>query len=115
MAIREPHLCVFTENVRKVTQMHNRNLGSFAYVCIGAMMVGSIVMTDEKGQQVRRGDEHGYFAFGGSTIILLFPKGSVSWSEDLLENSRNQIETLIRMGETIGRINPLANSTDAAR
>jgi phosphatidylserine decarboxylase len=33
-------------------------------VCVGAMMVGSIETTVEEGQQVKRGQEFGYFAFG---------------------------------------------------
>lgn len=48
-----------------------------AYVAIGAMLVGSIVWTagGNKGAQVKRGDELGYFAYGGSTVVVLFPKG----------------------------------------
>jgi phosphatidylserine decarboxylase len=38
-------------------------------VCVGAMMVGTIKTTVEEGQQVRRGQEFGYFAFGtGDTL-----------------------------------------------
>ena len=39
--------------------------------------VGSIVWTKgaEKGASVARGDELGYFAYGGSTVVALFPKG----------------------------------------
>lgn len=33
-------------------------------VCVGAMMVGSIVTTVEEGSEIKRGDEFGYFAFG---------------------------------------------------
>jgi phosphatidylserine decarboxylase len=33
-------------------------------VCIGAMMVGSILITKNEGEQVKRGEEFGYFAFG---------------------------------------------------
>ena len=36
--------------------------------------VGSILWTARKGDAVRRGDELGYFAYGGSTIVALFPK-----------------------------------------
>ncbi len=41
--------------------------------------VGSIAWTNggKKGQAVRRGEELGYFAYGGSTIVVLFPKGLV--------------------------------------
>jgi len=33
-------------------------------VCVGAMMVGSIETTVQEGEQVKRGQELGYFAFG---------------------------------------------------
>jgi phosphatidylserine decarboxylase len=33
-------------------------------VCIGAMMVGSIVTTKAEGDPIQRGEEFGYFAFG---------------------------------------------------
>ena len=50
-----------------------------------------------------RGDEHGYFAFGGSTILLLFEQGRIKWEDDLLAHSQKPVETLIRMGSPIGR------------
>jgi phosphatidylserine decarboxylase len=52
---------------------------------------------------MERGDELGYFAFGGSTIVCLFEKGALEWDEDLLNNGRAAIETLVRMGMGIGR------------
>jgi len=49
-----------------------------------------------------RGDELGYFAFGGSTVILLFEPGKVVWDADLLANSARPLESFIRMGTAIG-------------
>lgn len=54
------------------------------------------------GNSLRKGDELGYFAYGGSTCILLFKKGAVKFDEDLLRNSKKGLETLVRMGEHIG-------------
>lgn len=65
-------------------------------------MVGSIATTVEEGQIVERGEELGYFAFGGSTIVCLFEKGAVEWDEDLKENGQAAVETLVRMGMGIG-------------
>lgn len=67
------------------------------------MMVGSIKTTVEEGQEVKRGDEFGYFAFGGSTIVVLFERGTVEWDEDLLVNGRASLETLVRVGMGIGK------------
>ena len=52
---------------------------------------------------VRRGQEKGMFAFGGSTILLMTQKGKVSPDRDLMEYSRQGIETMVRQGETVGR------------
>ena len=44
----------------------------------------------------------GYFAYGGSTIVVVFKAGMVKWDGDLCHNSNNAMETLVRMGEKIG-------------
>jgi len=66
-------------------------------------MVGSIKTTVEEGQEVKRGDEFGFFAFGGSTIVVLFERGTVEWDEDLLVNGKASLETLVRVGMGIGK------------
>ncbi|KAI0671294.1 phosphatidylserine decarboxylase-domain-containing protein [Trametes maxima] len=96
-------LDVYGENVRKIVPIDSPQFGRVMCVCIGAMMVGSIHTTVEEGQQVKRGQEFGYFAFGGSTIVVLFEKGAVEWDEDLLINGRACLETLVRVGMGIGR------------
>ena len=40
-------------------------------VCVGAMMVGSIKTTVSEGEEVKRGQEIGYFAFGMATYLSL--------------------------------------------
>lgn len=74
-----------------------------AYVLVGAMLVGSIILTVSKGATVHRLDELGFFAFGGSTVICIFKKGAIQFDSDLLENSARQFETLVRVGNSIGR------------
>ncbi|EIW57117.1 uncharacterized protein TRAVEDRAFT_168718 [Trametes versicolor FP-101664 SS1] len=97
-------LDVYGENVRKIVPIDSPQFGRVMCVCIGAMMVGSIHTTVEEGQQVKRGEEFGYFAFGGSTIVVLFEKAAgIAWDEDLLINSRACLETLVRVGMGLGR------------
>ncbi|KAJ7573667.1 phosphatidylserine decarboxylase-domain-containing protein [Mycena floridula] len=96
-------LDVYGDNVRKVVPIHSEEFGVVMCVCVGAMMVGSIETTVEEGQDVERGDEFGYFAFGGSTIVILFEKGRVTWDEDLVVNGKAAVETLVRVGMGIGR------------
>lgn len=99
-------LDVYGENVRKIVPIDSPQFGRVMAVCVGAMMVGSIKTTVEEGQYVQRGDEFGYFAFGGSTIVVLFEKGKVEWDEDLLINGRASLETLVRVGMGIGKGRP---------
>ncbi|OBZ66242.1 Phosphatidylserine decarboxylase proenzyme 3 [Grifola frondosa] len=96
-------LDVYGENVRKIVPIDSPQFGRVMAVCIGAMMVGSIHTTVQEGEQVKRGQEFGYFAFGGSTIVVLFEKGAVEFDEDLLINGRACLETLVRVGMGIGR------------
>jgi len=101
MAIRS-RTDVYTENVRVVSYLDSEEFGKVAIVCIGAMMVGSIVLTSTPGVKLHRMDEHGYFAFGGSTIVALFQEGAIEFDRDLLSNSSQHLETLIRVGSSIG-------------
>ncbi|KAL0573319.1 phosphatidylserine decarboxylase [Marasmius crinis-equi] len=96
-------LDVYGENKRKIVPIDSPQFGRVMMVCIGAMMVGSIKTTVEEGQFIKRGDEFGYFAFGGSTIVALFEPGTVVWDDDLLSNARESVETLVRVGMGIGR------------
>ncbi|KAI9223540.1 phosphatidylserine decarboxylase-domain-containing protein [Blastocladiella britannica] len=102
MAIRSS-VDVYLENKRAVTYIDSPVFGRVAFVAIGAMMVGSIVQTTKTGQHVARGDEHGFFAFGGSTVVLLFEPGRIELDADLVANSTRKLETLVRVGMSIGR------------
>ncbi|GAA5827777.1 hypothetical protein JCM11251_007670 [Rhodosporidiobolus azoricus] len=102
-------LDVFTCNRRDVSYLSAStgssaaNTAEVAFIQVGAMLVGSIVRTAKEGQEVERADEFGYFAYGGSTIIALFPPGTVRFDQDLLRNSEAKLETAVRAGEQIGR------------
>ncbi|KAF6765662.1 phosphatidylserine decarboxylase-domain-containing protein [Ephemerocybe angulata] len=101
-------LDVYGENARKIVPIDSPQFGRVMAVCVGAMMVGSIETTVDEGQTLKKGDEFGYFAFGGSTIVVLFEKGTVEWDEDLLINGRASLETLVRVGMGLGRGFPKA-------
>lgn len=92
---------VFTENSREYTLIRTPFLGTVVQMEVGAMLVGRIVNYDQEAV-VKRGEEKGMFQYGGSTIIVLTGENRVDVREDLLENSRNGIETAVKMGEMIG-------------
>ncbi|KAF8591150.1 hypothetical protein K439DRAFT_1327876 [Ramaria rubella] len=105
-------LDVYGENARKIVPIDSPVFGRVFAVCVGAMMVGSIITTLQEGEHVARGQEFGYFAFGGSTIVLCFEKGKVQWDEDLLINGRASLETLVRVGMGIGKARGQTSKND---
>jgi phosphatidylserine decarboxylase len=52
------------------------DVGIVAVVPVGMCQVSGVNMTHEAGKECRKGDEFGYFTFGGSDIIILFQEGS---------------------------------------
>lgn len=101
MAIRSS-LDVFGENVRVILPIESPEFGYILVIAVGAMMVGSIILTCEEGNSIKRGQELGYFKFGGSTIITLIPSKNIQFDSDLLKNSSERIETLVRVGMSVG-------------
>ena len=94
MAIRST-LDVYGENVRYLVPIDSEKHGRVMVVCVGAMMVGSTVITRKPGEKVKRAEELGYFKFGGSTLLVLFEPGVMTWDDDLVDNSSSALETLV--------------------
>lgn len=101
MAVRSS-LDVFGENVRTVFPIESMEFGRVMIIMIGAMMVGSCVVTRKPGEQVRRAEELGYFQFGGSTVVALFEQGKMIPDSDIAANSSVKIETLVKVGMSVG-------------
>lgn len=91
---------VFHENSRDITFLKCDNLGDVCYIEVGAMMIGKI--TNRKVIEFKKGEEKGYFEFGGSTVIMLINK-DICFHEKIIENSRKEIETIVKMGQKIGK------------
>ncbi|HVN56976.1 MAG TPA: phosphatidylserine decarboxylase [Bacteroidales bacterium] len=92
---------IFCLNKREYTIISNPLFGDVIMTEVGATMAGSIVQT-YKGSSVMKGEEKGYFKFGGSTIVLLFEKSKISVDKDILINTAKGYETSVKMGERIG-------------
>ena len=92
---------VFSENAREYSILETKNFGQVIQVEVGALMVGKIKNIPNI-TSFKRGDEKGYFCFGGSTVIMLFKENTIKIDNDILENSKNDIETKIKLGEKIG-------------
>ena len=93
-------LPVFHRNAREVTILDTAHFGRLAFVEVGAMMVGKIV--NRHRDTFARGDEKGYFEFGGSTVVVLTGKDAVVPDADLLINSKEDCETVVHLGERVG-------------
>ena len=93
---------VFCENKREYCILSTKEKGDIIVAPVGATMVGTIIETFEPNTHVKKGDEMGYFAFGGSTVVLIIDKNKISIDADLLHNTKNKIETFVKMGQKIG-------------
>ena len=94
----------YKTNTREWTILHTNNFDEVVHIEIGAMAIGKI-KNEHENYIFKKGEEKGYFVFGGSTIVLLVKKGIINIDEDILENSKNNIETYVKYGEKIGKKN----------
>jgi phosphatidylserine decarboxylase len=92
----------YTRNKRMVTLIETKNFGTIAYVEIGATAVGAIHQTYLPEVPVKKAQEKGYFSFGGSALVLLFEKGRIRFSEDLVRHSQEFREVRCLLGQPLG-------------
>ncbi len=102
IALRD-NIHILSENKRVVTHFNTPQFGTILYIEIGATNVGSIVQTFEPEKHYAKGDEKGYFCFGGSCILLFFEPGKIQFDQDLVETTKQGLETLGRLGQSMGR------------
>ena len=94
------HPDVYADNERQVLKCRAA-FGEFWLVDVGAFGVGTIVQT-YSGAVHAKGDEKGYFKFGGSTVVLVAAAGAVAFDADLVRNSAAGLETRVLCRERIG-------------
>lgn len=93
---------VFTENCREYTVIRTENFGPIVQMEVGAMLVGKI--KNHHGKHVcYRGEEKGYFCYGGSTVILLVEKDRIVIDDAILKATAEGRETEVKQGEMIAR------------
>lgn len=95
------HYNFYKTNTREYTVLDTNNFDKVIEVEVGAMGVGRIVNNHEE-YKFKKGEEKGYFEFGGSTIVLLVKKDIITIDDDIYDNSLENIETNVKYGEKIG-------------
>jgi phosphatidylserine decarboxylase len=92
---------LFCVNKREYTVVDTDHFGRLVYLEVAAFGVAGIEQTFV-GSSVEKMQEKGFFKFGGSTVVLVFESGKVIFSEDLVEQSRQGVETLVKVGQPLG-------------
>lgn len=99
---------IYKKNTREYCVIRTENFGTILMMEVGAMLVGKIENRESSSACVRRGQEKGNFAFGGSTILILSRPGRILPSERIIRNSQAGIETRVNMGEKVGFVSSCA-------
>ncbi len=94
---------ILFENERHVSLLATRNFGRLAFVEVGALSVGRIAQIHPTELPFRRGEEKSVFRFGGSAIVVFGEAGKWCPTNDILEHTHENIETLVRLGEPVAR------------
>jgi len=89
------------ENKKMLLKIESQKYGNVLMIPIGATNVGSIHITAEENKSYKKGDELGYFSFGGSMVITLFQKDAFTFDEKLTTQTENQREVLLKMGTSL--------------
>jgi phosphatidylserine decarboxylase len=93
---------LISKNYRVLTVLDTEHFGKILHLEVGALLVGEIVNINRNAHNFSRGEEKGWFEYGGSTIIQIFKKGTVMPDADIMEYSLSNIESLVKMGEKTG-------------
>lgn len=97
---------VLTKNERHSILLRSESFGLMLMIAVGALCVGKIVETYLPNEPVFKGDEAGYFMFGGSTITLIVPPLTIIFDNEFIEHSKQGFETAVKMGQRIGELQP---------
>ena len=94
---------LFCKNKREWSIFKSDNFGNIITMEVGATCVGTIIQTYRPNTRVKKGDEKGFFKFGGSTTILFFKKDTIKIDDDIIIETKKGFESLVSMGESIGK------------
>lgn len=69
-------VCIMQAAIGNATQSSNAPVKTvpIAVVAIGALLVGSVNWAHKEGEVATKGEDLGWFQYGGSTVIVVFPE-----------------------------------------
>jgi phosphatidylserine decarboxylase len=95
---------ILFRNERNIQILETRNFGRIAFIEIGALSVGRIVQVHPLERPFMRGEQKSIFRFGGSAVVLFGEPGAWRPSQDLLQKTSEEVETMVRLGEEIASV-----------
>lgn len=93
---------IYHRNTREYALIETNHFGRLVQMEVGAMMVGRICNYQDEGE-VYRGEEKGRFEFGGSTIIVLVKRDTLSLDKQLCGRTSRGEEIPVKMGQKIAK------------
>lgn len=103
IALRQK-ISIFWENKRYLSTLVHPRIGKISQLLIGATCVGSVHLTNDGPSMVKKGDEYGYFSFGGSCVMTIFPSKKVAFRSELIKQSSQGFESYFKFGDHLGKI-----------
>ncbi len=98
------YLCgvpVLQQNERGLIKLQDTPFGSMCIIPVGALCVGRIKTTYTPDIKITKGDEMGYFEFGGSTVVMLLKKDAINIDPVIQSSIDNDYEYEVQAGQVI--------------
>lgn len=97
---------VIGENEREILVIENSSGLKCLHIAIGASDIGRVHTIVETEEFVLKGQELGYFSYGGSDILVAFNR-KIDFDSDLVYYTNRGIETLLECNQQIGVVRDL--------
>ena len=90
---------------RRAYVIYETRFGLVAMVMVGMYDISSIMLDVKVGDNVSKGEELGFFQYGGSEILTLFERG-VFRADDDVRDARHEYGVLRNVGQRQGLLSP---------
>ncbi|RPA85537.1 putative phosphatidylserine decarboxylase [Ascobolus immersus RN42] len=98
---------VLCMNARSIVCLETEEFGEVLFTAIGAAQVGTVKFSEKitkmEGAWFEKGEEIGFFEFGGSSIVVAFEPGRIQFDDDLVQLSKQALEVDVEVGMSLGK------------